>query len=138
MKRYLPWLILLTLAAVLVLAALPQGVEIHFMAAPDEDIPYYVTYAPYFSLLPFGYANFGPLLTATLASAAFILSVIRLFVASRRLSTAILVITVVATIISVMPLLLVFTFIGGAITALLVIADVLAGALRKLTKGGGI
>ena len=116
-------------------SGLTEGVEMHFMAPPDEDIPYYVTYAPYFSLLPFGYANFGPLLTAILASVAFILSVIRLFVASRRLSAAILVITIIAMVISVMPLLLVFTFIGGAITALLVIAGVLAGVHQKLTKG---
>lgn len=136
MKRYLPWLILLTLAAVLVLAVLPQGVEMHFMAPHDGDVPYYVTYAPYFSLLPFGYANFGPLLTAILALAAFILSVIRLFLTSRRISIAVFVLAMIAMVTSVMPLLFAFTFIGSAITVLLVIAGVLAGALQKLTKGG--
>ena len=35
----------------------------------------------------------------------------------------------------VMPLLFVFTFIGGAITALLMLACLLAGALQKLTRG---
>lgn len=135
MKRYLLWLMLLTLAAVLILAALPQGVEMHFMAAPDEDIPYYVTYAPYFSLMPFGYANFGPFLTAILACAAFFLSVARLFVTSRKLSAAIFVIALIAVVTSAMPLLFVFTFIGGAITALLMLACLLAGALQKLTRG---
>jgi hypothetical protein len=136
MKRYLPWLIILTLAAVLVLAALPQGVELRFMASPEEDIPYYVTYAPYFSLLPFGYANFGPLFTAVLTSVAFILSVIRLFLISRRLSSAVFVLSIIAVITSVMPLLFgAFTFIGGAITSLLALTGLLAGMLHKLTKG---
>ena len=136
MKRYLPWLIILGLAAVLVLAALPQGVELRFMASPEEDIPYYVTYAPYFSLLPFGYANFGPLFTAVLTAVAFILSIIRLFFRSRKLSAAAFVLSIIALVTSVMPLLFgALTFIGGAITALLALAGVLAGMLYKFTKG---
>ena len=136
MKRYLPWLIILSLAAVLMLAALPQGVEMRFMAPPDEDIPYYVTYAPYFSLLPFGYANFGPLFTAVLTAVAFILSVIRLFLISRRLSSAVFVLSIIAVITSVMPLLFgAFTLIGGAITALLALTGTLAGMFHKLMKG---
>ena len=136
MKRYLPWLIILGLAAGLVLAALPQGVAMRFMAPPDEDIPYYVTYAPYFSLLPFGYANFGPLFTAVLTAVAFILSVIRLFLISRRLSSAVFVLSIIAVITSVIPLLFgAFTLIGGAITALLALTGTLAGMLHKLMKG---
>ena len=136
MKRYLPLLMILILAAVLVLATLPQGVEMRFMAAPEENIPYYVTYVPYFSFLPFGYANFGPLFTAVFTAFAFMLSVIRLFFRSRKLSAAAFVLSIIALVTSVMPLLFgALTFIGGAITALLALAGVLAGILYKFTKG---
>ncbi|HWQ74259.1 MAG TPA: helix-turn-helix domain-containing protein [Syntrophomonas sp.] len=54
---------------------LPYGVVLHFAPGPGETIV--KTYS-YFSLTPFGYANFFPLLTGILTVAAVLLSVITL------------------------------------------------------------
>lgn len=137
MKRYLSWLIILTLAAVLVLACLPEGVEMHFMAPPEEDVPYYVSFAPYFSLLPYGYGNFGPLITAVLAAIAFVLSVIRLFCGSRKILSVVFILSIIAAVVSVTPMIFgSYTLIGGFITVMLAVLVALTGALLKLTKGG--
>ena len=56
----------------LILEALPFGVVCVFAAGPDQV--YRETFS-YFDLLPFGYANFAPLITAVLTCAAFALLV---------------------------------------------------------------
>ena len=49
--------------AILVLELLPNGVVLNF--ANPEGAPWRKTYS-YFSLTPFGYANFGPFITSVL------------------------------------------------------------------------
>lgn len=54
------------LVAALVLACLPRGVAMNWGVPPGEAPR--VTYHAYFDLLPFGYGNFFPLLTAALTA----------------------------------------------------------------------
>ena len=71
----------------LILELLPYGVVLNF-ANPDGE-PWRRTYS-YFSMMPFGYANFGPLITAILTCVLLVLVVIYLFKPRKGLNTAIL------------------------------------------------
>ena len=84
-----------------VLELLPYGVVLNF--ANPEGEPWRRTYS-YFSLTPFGYANFGPFITAILTCALLVLVVIYLFKPRKELKTAILNVSGLATAASLMPL----------------------------------
>ena len=104
---------------VFILELLPYGVVLNF-ANPDGE-PWRRTYA-YFSLTPFGYANFGPFITAILTCVLLVLVVIYLFKPRKELNTAILNVSGFATAASLMPLMFGFdyiTVIGIIITILL-------------------
>lgn len=62
--------VLILPAVALALEALPWGAVLNF--ANPEGTPFRQTFS-YFSMIPFGYANFGPFLTALLTSAGAIL-----------------------------------------------------------------
>lgn len=78
--------LIITLAA-LVLEMLPNGVVLRF-ANPEGD-PWLRTYS-HFDLTPFGYANFGPLITAVLTCVLLLLVVIYFFKPRKGLNTAIM------------------------------------------------
>ena len=102
-----------------VLELLPYGVVLNF--ANPEGEPWRRTYS-YFSLTPFGYANFGPFITAILTCALIELAVIYLFKPRMGLKRAILIVSGFATVASLMPLMFGFdyiTVIGVIITLLL-------------------
>lgn len=102
-----------------ILELLPVGVVLHF--ANPEGEPWRRTYS-YFSLTPFGYANFGPLITAVLTCVLFVLVVIYLFSSRKGLNTAIMNVSGFAVAASLMPFMLGFdyiTSIGVIITLLL-------------------
>ena len=102
-----------------VLELLPYGVVLNF--ANHEGKPWCRTYS-YFSLTPFGYANFGPFITAILTCALLVLVVIYLFKPRKELKTAILNVSGLATAASLMPLMFGFdyiTVVGVIITLLL-------------------
>ena len=104
----------------LILELLPYGVVLNF-ANPDGE-PWRKTYS-YFSMMPFGYANIGPLITAILTCVLLALVVVYLFKPRKGLNTAILNVAGFATAASIMPLMFGFdyiTVIGVIITALLV------------------
>lgn len=63
MKKVTRILLVIFPLAALILELLPNGVVLNF--ANPEGEPWRHTYS-YFSLTPFGYANFGPFLTAIL------------------------------------------------------------------------
>jgi len=112
-------LLFLLPAAALILELLPNGVVLN-LANPESD-PWRRKYS-YFSLTPFGYANFGPFITAILTCALLVLIVIYLFKPNKGLNTAILNVSGIATAASLMPLMFGFdyiTAIGVIITALL-------------------
>ena len=105
--------------ATLILELLPNGVVLRF--ANPEGKPWVRTYN-YFSLTPFGYANFGPFITAILTCALVVLVLIYLFKPSKGLNTAILNVAGFATVASLLPLMFGFdyiTVIGVIITVLL-------------------
>ena len=62
-------------ALTIVLELLPLGAVCIFATSPTERVK--KTFS-YFSLTPFGYANFAPLITATLTVAIFLLSLFSL------------------------------------------------------------
>ena len=103
----------------LILELLPYGVVLNF--ANPEGEPWRRTYS-YFSMMPFGYANIGPLITAILTCVLLVLVVVYLFKPRNGLNTAILNVAGFATAASIMPLMFGFdyiTVIGVIITALL-------------------
>ena len=67
---------LICLAAAFILEISPCGVVMHFAAGPDAVVTH--TYS-YFSLTPFGYANFSPLPTGVLTGAVLILLAVGAF-----------------------------------------------------------
>ena len=104
---------------VLILELLPNGVVLNF--ANPEGEPWRRTYS-YFSLTPYGYANFGPFITAILTCVLLVLVAIYLFKPCKGLNTAILNVSGSATAASLMPLMFGFdyiTVIGIIITILL-------------------
>lgn len=113
---------LVALASALILEALPYGAVLIFSSGPEKRIK--ETFS-YFSLTPFGYANFSPFLTAILTVLAAVLSVAAIIKRLRapRLQNAAFICTVIALICSVVPFLMFGTAymsaVGAAITILL-------------------
>ena len=105
--------------AILVLELLPNGVVLNF--ANPEGEPWRRTYS-YFSLIPFGYANFGPFITAVLTCVLIVLILTCWFKFSKKLNVAIKSLSGVAIVTSLFPLMFGadnVTIIGVVITILL-------------------
>lgn len=103
----------------LALELLPNGVILRF--ANPEGEPWRSTYS-YFSLMPFGYANFGPFIAAILTVVLLVLVVIYLLRPRKRLDIALMNVSGFATAASLMPLMFgieYITVIGVIITLLL-------------------
>ncbi len=112
--------------AALVLEALPFGAVCNF--ANPEGEPFRQTYS-YFSLVPYGYANFGPFITALLTVFLAALCIIYIFFGADKMKRAIIVVGGAATAISLTPLLYgisFFSLVGGFITVTLAAATALA------------
>ncbi len=104
----------------IILELLPYGAVLNF--ANPEGEPWRRTFS-YFSLTPFGYANFGPFITALLTCVLLILSVIAIFKHSKGLNTAVINISGIAALVSLSPLLYGISYIsavGVAITVILI------------------
>ncbi len=113
--------ILLSILAlvVLILELLPGGVVFRF--ANPEGEPWVKTYS-YFNMTPFGYANFGPFITAVMTCVLIVLIIIAWFKYSRGLNVAIKSVTAFATVTSLIPIMFgveYLTGIGVAISILL-------------------
>ncbi len=103
----------------LVLELLPNGVVLNF-ANPEGD-PFRSTYS-YFDLTPFGYANFGPFITAILTCVLIVLVTVYCIKPMKWLNTAMLNVAGIATAASLMPWMFgvrYITVIGVVITVLL-------------------
>ncbi|MFR6181018.1 MAG: hypothetical protein ACLUKH_21045 [Flavonifractor plautii] len=86
----------------------------------------------YFSLTPFGYANFAPLITATLTVAIFLLSLFSL--KKKGVLKALFVLSIITVVISLLPLMYglnYYTLVGAFITVTLVIESILAKIQQK-------
>lgn len=118
MKKKDLFLPILPLVAI-VLELLPWGAVLVF--ADPEGSGWRETY-PYFSLTPFGYANFGPLLTAVLSCVVLLLLLIGLITGKERLYPLAKVLCWVSVGTSLMPLLFglrFYSLVGGLISLVL-------------------
>ena len=115
-------------ALTIVLELLPLGAVCIFATSPTERVK--ETFS-YFSLTPFGYANFAPLITATLTVAIFLLS---LFSLKKGVLKALFVLSIITVVISLLPLMYglnYYTLVGAFITVTLVIESILAKIQQK-------
>ncbi len=118
MKKCLP---LGTSVLALILECLPFGVVLYFMN--PYGAPWVSSYS-YFSLTPFGYANFGPLLTGVFTCVILLLCLLYLLWPKKGLSTAIVAISGTATATSLMPLMFglrSFTWVNALVSLLLLL-----------------
>ena len=116
-------------AITIVLELLPLGAVCIFATSPTERVK--ETFS-YFSLTPFGYANFAPLITAILTVAIFLLSLFALKKSGAL--KALFVLSIIAAVISLLPLvygLNFYTLVGALITVTLVIESILANIQQK-------
>ncbi len=95
--------VILTMLPIIAIAfeTLPYGAVLRF--ASDAERVDIQTYS-YFDLVPFGYANFGPLLTAILTLILLVIAAISLFKPNLKLNRTILITSIIAVITSLMPL----------------------------------
>lgn len=123
MRKRLQYLILPVIT--LVLEILPYGAVLNFML-PSTDgstIGHFRELYSYFSLTPFGYANFAPLITAILTCAGFALLVIYCVTGKPGLASAAKSIFCIGSVVSLGPLLYGFRFysvVGGLISLSLI------------------
>lgn len=122
-------MLFLTLTA-LVLEILPYGAICNF--ANPEGEPFRRTYS-YFSLTPFGYANFSPFIVAILTCVLIGILLISITV-KKRIEKPILIISSVATVLSFAPLLYgiqFFSIVGAFISITLLSTTFLAFLKEK-------
>lgn len=115
------YLTLALIATVVILELLPYGAVLNF-ANPDGE-PFRETFS-YFSLTPFGYASFGPFLTAVLSVVILIHILVSVLFKADKLWKGVKVEAAIASILSFLPVAHGFEYytgIGFAITILLVI-----------------
>ena len=128
-RRRLLYLILPII--VLTLEILPYGAVCNF--ANPEGEPIRMTYA-YFSLTPFGYANFAPFLTALATCALLVLLLGFCFAEKKNLLQTARVTNAIAFVLSVCPLLFgirYYSVIGALITILLGVQLILLFFAKK-------
>lgn len=104
---------------VLILEIIPCGAVCVFAADQGERIRQTFSY---FDLTPFGYANFGPFITAILTCTLVVLAIVYALKQSKGLNTAIMNVSGIATATSLMPLLYgieFYSIVGAVITVLL-------------------
>ena len=116
-------------ALTIVLEALPMGAVCTFAISPTERVR--ETFS-YFSLIPFGYANFAPLITAILTVVVLLLSLISL--KKDSVFNALFVLSIITAIISLMPLMYGlnnYPLVGALITIALVTESIFVKTQQK-------
>ena len=104
------------LLSALVLEILPYGAVLNF--ANPEGEPWRKTYS-YFSMIPYGYGDFGPLITAILTCILLVILVLSLLL-KKNWSKSISIISAIATLTSLAPLMFGFSnfsLVGAMISA---------------------
>lgn len=129
MKRKQTVIVLAILAVILVLELLPYGAVLHF--ANPEGEPFRETFS-YFDLTPYSYANFGPFITAVLTCVLFVISIINLLVDNYKIKTTIKIVSLIALVVSLAPLIVnCYSVLGGVISILLLSVFIIS--IRKET-----
>lgn len=124
LKRKQPIVIFAILIVILVLDLLPYGAVLHF--GNPEGEPLRETFS-YFDMTPYGYANFGPFITAILTCVLLVISIINLLVDNDKIKTTIKIVSLIALIASLAPLIVnSYSVIGGVISLLLLVIVVIS------------
>ena len=119
MKKRFLYLILPIIT--LILEILPYGAVCNF-ANPDGE-PWRETFS-YFDLIPFGYANFAPLITAIITCLVFVLLMVYCFTGKQSLAVTARNIICVCVVFSLGPLIYginYFSVVGALITVSLIV-----------------
>lgn len=123
LKRKQPIIAFAILIVILVLELLPYGAVLHF--GNPEGEPLRETFS-YFDLTPYGYANFGPFITAILTCVLLVLSIINLLVDNGKIKTTIKIVSLIAVVTSFAPLIVnCYSVVGGVISFLLLVIVVI-------------
>ena len=133
MKKY-RFSVLIAPIIALILEALPFGAVLIF--ANHSGKAYRRTFS-YFDMTPFGYANFGPFITAMLTCAMSLLIVIWYFNKSKKLYNSAVMVCTVAFWVSLSPLLfglVYFSVVGGLISLTLLAQFCLMSFIGKENK----
>ena len=121
--------------AIIVLESLPYGAVLNFgEPTSDGSIGFIRKTYSYFSLTPFGYANFGPFLTAVLSCVLLCLLVISIFIEKNALQNTAYIVSIFALFASLMPLLLGvrnYSVCGLAISLLLAVEIIIYLSIRR-------
>ena len=137
MKKRLLYLILPIIT--LVLEILPYGAVLNFMlpSADGTTVGQFRELYSYFDMMPFGYANFAPFITALITCVIILMLVIYFATGSTKVAFATRNVLCVCSIISLCPILLgirFFSLVGGMISASLIVEFVLISRLVKLQQ----
>ena len=122
--------LLASIVVSIILEALPYGAVCNF-ATPEETIRQTFSY---FSLTPYGYANFGPFITACLTCILLLLSVLMFTKFSDRIKKIASVISGISVVTSFMPLLFGlnnYSVTGGFISAMMIIQLIIITIIKK-------
>lgn len=114
----------------LVLEALPYGAVCNF-ASPEETIT--KTYS-YFSLVPYGYANFGPFITAMLTCILFVSAILLFTPVAKKTVKASTIICAAALVTSLMPLmfgLTCYNYVSLAVSLLILVQLIVIIKIKK-------
>ena len=125
MKMKKKMITLALLLSALVLEILPYGAVCNF--GNPEGEPWRVTYS-YFSMIPYGYGDFGPLITAILTCIMLIIIVISILI-KKDWNKSISIISAIATLTSLAPLMFGisnFSIVGAMISACILAAFVIS------------
>ena len=118
-------IVLCILLCALVLEILPYGAVCNF--ANPEGEPWRKTYS-YFSMIPYGYGDFGPLITAILTCVLLVILVLSLLL-KKNWSRSISIISAIATLTSLAPLMFGisnFSLVGAMISACIIATFVIS------------
>lgn len=129
------WIYVILPIIAIILELLPYGAVLR-MGGPEEngEFVYYVSTYSYFDLTPFGFANFGPLLTAILTGVLLVLGGIYLYKKEDKWLNRLKGFSGVAVFTSLMPLMFgieFFSVVGALISAVLILEFVFAIYLEK-------
>lgn len=134
MKKWISVIAIVCLAAALVMEILPIGAVLVFAAGPDERIKESFSY---FSLTPFGYANFFPLFAGIATAAAVLCCLIGILFEKEKLKNTAFILNISALIFSLLPFLMsrdymnLFSWIISLLLLLALAAQAMANGKKK-------
>ena len=109
-----------------------KGAVCVFAVSPEKT---QTTLFSYFSLVPFGYANFGPFITAVLTSVIVVLSVVLFTKKAQKITKCLTVLSIAAAAASLLPLIMLggayFNLVSYIITVILAAMAVMTVFVKK-------